>query len=318
MNIFSRIGMVSFVATAGSTIGLAAAPANTESISASIISVSSGRPYSLREGAGRYLAVHFLPAAASEADASADADFVKSYARAANTLAGVRELFVLEAETNQVKEWSSQLGPQILDLFVDSSGSLAAELHLSNSGPLSTPATIVFDQRGAEVFRQIGLNRHDHLDFSGFEKRFLKATEKPSVGEYNLPKGKRVAIDGYDPVAYFTESKAVKGNPALTSNYEGVQYQFASEANRAAFALDPEKYIPTYGGWCASAMGAKGTKVEIDPTNFKVSGGRLFLFYKDFFSDALKDWNRHAAEWEPAADANWKKLSGEDAKKPAK
>jgi hypothetical protein len=61
-------------------------------------------------------------------------------------------------------------------------------------------------------------------------------------------------------------------------------------------------------------MGAKGTKVEIDPTNFKVKDGRLHLFYKDFFSDALKDWNRNEKEWEPKADTNWKKTTGEDAR----
>ena len=51
------------------------------------------------------------------------------------------------------------------------------------------------------------------------------------------------------------------------------------------------------------------TKVEIDPTNFKVKDGRLHLFYKDFFSDALKDWNKNEKEWEPKADANWKKTT---------
>jgi hypothetical protein len=65
-------------------------------------------------------------------------------------------------------------------------------------------------------------------------------------------------------------------------------------------------------------MGAKGTKVEIDPTNFKVKDGRLFLFYKGTFSDALKDWNKHEAEWEPAADRNWKKLTNEEPPKPPK
>ena len=59
-------------------------------------------------------------------------------------------------------------------------------------------------------------------------------------------------------------------------------------------------------------MGAKGTKVEISPTSFKVKDGRLFLFYKSLFSDALSDWNKHEGEWEPAADRHWKKLTNED------
>ena len=62
----------------------------------------------------------------------------------------------------------------------------------------------------------------------------------------------------------------------------------------------------------------KGTKVEVDPTNFKVKEGRLHLFYKSLFGDAQKDWNQHEREWEPAADINWKKLTGEEARGPAR
>ncbi len=135
-----------------------------------------------------------------------------------------------------------------------------------------------------------------------------------TVKDYNLPKGSRTAIEGYDPVAYFNAGKPAKGDLKITSVWQGVTYQFASKANRDLFNAEPEKYAPTYGGWCATAMGAKGTKVEIDPTNFKMKDGWLHLFYKDFFSDALKDWNKKEKEWEPKADANWKKTAGEDAR----
>ncbi len=322
MNVYSRIGLVSAMAFAGTITAsaFANAPASTTALTASLASVSTSEPYSLRNGIGRYLAVHFLPAPGSPSDASANADFVKSYVRASTALAGVREVFVLEAGPEEAKQWSTQLGDNRPDLYIDPMGALAAELHLAGTGgaSLSVPATIVFDTSGAELFRQVGTARHDHLTYVAFEQKISKATESPSLREYNLPKSVRLAVDGYDVVAYFTQSKAVKGRPAFTSTYRGVKYQFSSEESRAAFAKDPEKYLPTYGGWCASAMGAKGTKVEIDPTNFKVSEGRLFLFYKDFFSDALKDWNKHDKEWEPAADVNWKKLSGEDAQNPAK
>jgi YHS domain-containing protein len=320
MRSYSRIGVASVLAFAG-TVGsraLAEGPANTANVAASITSVSTGETYSLKSAMGRYVAVHFLPGTGSASDAATDADFVKSYVRAGATMAGVRELFVIEAGPEQARQWAAQLGNATPDLYFDSSGALAGELQLSSGGPLLVPATIVFDQKGSELFRQIGAGRHEHLSFGAFDERFTKATEASALGEYNLAKGERLAVQGYDVVAYFAENKAVRGKPALTSTYRGVRYQFASEENRAAFAQDPEKYVPTYGGWCASAMGAKGTKVEIDPTNFKVENGRLFLFYKDFFSDALKDWNRHEKEWEPAADANWKKLSGEEAHVPAK
>jgi YHS domain-containing protein len=117
-------------------------------------------------------------------------------------------------------------------------------------------------------------------------------------------------LQGYDPVAYFTKNAATKGLPALHAEYQGVTYQFASLENKKAFTEHPEKYLPTYGGWCATAM-AKGEKVEIDPTNFKVTNGRLFLFFKAFYANALKDWNKDETGLMAKADANWKKISGE-------
>jgi hypothetical protein len=87
-----------------------------------------------------------------------------------------------------------------------------------------------------------------------------------------------------------------------------VIYYFASEEDRKLFAESPEKYLPTYGGWCATAM-AKGEKVEIDPTNFKVTNGRLFLFFKAFYANAIKDWNKDEANLTVKADANWMKIA---------
>ena len=89
-----------------------------------------------------------------------------------------------------------------------------------------------------------------------------------------------------------------------------MKYHFASEENRALFAANPEKYLPTYGGWCATAM-AKGKKVEIDPANFKVTNGRLFLFYNGLFANARSDWDKDEPAQTSKADANWKRISGE-------
>jgi hypothetical protein len=89
-----------------------------------------------------------------------------------------------------------------------------------------------------------------------------------------------------------------------------VTYWFASEENKKLFTESPAKYLPTYGGWCATAM-AKGEKVEIDPTNFKVTNGRLFLFLKAFYANAIKDWNKDESGQTVKADANWKKIAGE-------
>lgn len=81
--------------------------------------------------------------------------------------------------------------------------------------------------------------------------------------QFNLEKG--LAVQGYDPVAYFTKGKAIEGSKQFTAVYEGVTYYFANAADKNLFLKDPKKYEPQYGGWCAYAMGSNNEKVEIDP-----------------------------------------------------
>jgi len=117
-----------------------------------------------------------------------------------------------------------------------------------------------------------------------------------------------VAIDGYDPVAYFKLNKAVKGKKDLAVSYQGVIYYFSSPENKEEFKKNPSRYEPEYGGWCAYAMGAKGEKVSIDPETFKIADGRLYLFYNRFFNNTLKSWNKEESKLKPAADASWNKF----------
>ena len=123
---------------------------------------------------------------------------------------------------------------------------------------------------------------------------------------YNLEKG--VAIEGYDPVAYFTENKAIKGSKDLAVSFQGATYYFSSDINKQAFKNNPSKYEPQYGGWCAYAMGNDGTKVEVDPETFKIVDGKLYLFYNRFFNNTLKSWNKNETHLKMNADANWKRL----------
>lgn len=124
--------------------------------------------------------------------------------------------------------------------------------------------------------------------------------------EFNLEK--KVAIQGYDPVAYFKQKKAVKGKKELASTFEGVIYYFSSQANKDAFAKSPSSYEPQYGGWCAYAMGANNEKVEIDPETFKIIEGKLYLFYNAYFNNTLKSWNKDETNLKKKADANWAKI----------
>ncbi len=124
--------------------------------------------------------------------------------------------------------------------------------------------------------------------------------------QFNLDEG--VAIEGYDPVAYFNLNKAVKGRKDFSVTYLGINYHFVSANNRDVFQSDPAKYEPQYGGWCAYAMGKEGSKVEVDPETFKIIKGKLFLFYNRFFNNTLKSWNMDESNLHTQADANWQKL----------
>ena len=121
--------------------------------------------------------------------------------------------------------------------------------------------------------------------------------------DFNLEKG--LAIQGYDPVAYFTQSKAVKGNKQFAASAEGVTYYFSTAANKELFVKDYKKYEPQYGGWCAYAMGATNDKVEIYPETFKIVGGKLYLFYHSWVNNTLNKWNKDEAGLKSKADINW-------------
>ena len=120
---------------------------------------------------------------------------------------------------------------------------------------------------------------------------------------FNLEKG--LAIQGYDPVAYFTLHKAVEGNKQYIETVDGVKYYFSSAGNKNLFLNDTKKYEPQYGGWCAYAMGATNEKVEIDPETFKIVDGKLYLFYHTWVNNTLSKWNDDEANLKKKADTNW-------------
>jgi YHS domain-containing protein len=126
------------------------------------------------------------------------------------------------------------------------------------------------------------------------------------VAQYNVEN--KVAIQGYDPVAYLNQAKAIKGKKEILASYQGVIYKFSSNENKDAFLKNPSKYEPQYGGWCAYAMGSSGGKVEINPETFKIIDGKLYLFYNEYFNNTLKSWNKDEDNLKSKADTNWKKF----------
>jgi YHS domain-containing protein len=118
-----------------------------------------------------------------------------------------------------------------------------------------------------------------------------------------------VAIQGYDPVAYFTESRAVKGLPEFSQEFLGETWQFASAEHRDLFAATPVKYAPQYGGYCAGevlyADVTSGVTTNVDPEAWRIIDGKLYLFYDKNYAQVFEE---HADEWLPKGDANWPKV----------
>lgn len=113
-----------------------------------------------------------------------------------------------------------------------------------------------------------------------------------------------VALQGYDPVAFFVLKAPVKGKPEFTSEFHGAKYRFHSAKAKDAFDQDPAKYEPQFGGYCAFGV-SKGRLVEIDVNAFQIVDGRLLLQY----SPAIRDqFNQDAAGNLKKAEANWPRL----------
>ena len=90
-----------------------------------------------------------------------------------------------------------------------------------------------------------------------------------------------VAIRGYDPVAYFVVDRAVEGSKEFTYEFLGAEWRFASAEHRDMFAKDPLKYIPQYGGYCASAELEEGGRSMVNPRAWRMVDGKLYLFYSE-------------------------------------
>jgi YHS domain-containing protein len=115
-----------------------------------------------------------------------------------------------------------------------------------------------------------------------------------------------VAIQGYDPVAYFKQHKPVKGSPKNQSVYQGAKFYFASAGDKKEFDKDPTKYAPTYGGYCANSL-RKGVLKNGDPNVFYIYKGKLyFCSTKAAAEEFEKDIDKHLIE----TDDNWRQLFG--------
>ncbi len=119
-----------------------------------------------------------------------------------------------------------------------------------------------------------------------------------------------VAVQGYDPVAFFTDNKPVKGGQTFLVKHDGAIYFFASKEHKDLFKADPAKYTPEFGGYCAYGV-SKNKLVEIDVDAFQIVGGKLLLQYSkgvrdDFNADSAGNLAKANANWTELVENKWK------------
>jgi YHS domain-containing protein len=118
-----------------------------------------------------------------------------------------------------------------------------------------------------------------------------------------------VALGGTDPVGYFTEGRPVAGQAAHSFDWNGATWHFASAENRDAFAADPARYAPQYGGFCAWAVAEKGKLYSTQPDNWAIVEGKLYLNFND---DIQGKWQADVPGFIARGDERWPEvLKGE-------
>lgn len=116
------------------------------------------------------------------------------------------------------------------------------------------------------------------------------------------------AIRGYDPVAYFTESRPVKGSEDFVYTWNNAAWYFSSQKNLDLFKANPVKYAPQYGGYCAYGL-SRGYKASTVPEAWTIDNGKLYLNYS---LSVRSDWDRNRKERIEKADSYWPQIKDKE------
>ena len=116
------------------------------------------------------------------------------------------------------------------------------------------------------------------------------------------------AVHGYDVVAYFTDSKPMKGDKQFLYQWNNATWYFASKEHLDAFKTNPEKYAPQYGGYCAYGL-CKNHKSDTDPNAWKIENGKLYLYYN---KDVKMLWEKSAMDNIMMANENWQGMKDKE------
>jgi YHS domain-containing protein len=112
------------------------------------------------------------------------------------------------------------------------------------------------------------------------------------------------AVEGYDVVAYFSQSKPVKGERKYSTEWQDVTWRFSSQENLSAFKAAPAKFAPQYGGQCAYAV-SQGYPASIDPVAWSIVDDKLYL---NFSLGVRSTWEKDIPGYISDANKNWPKV----------
>ena len=127
-----------------------------------------------------------------------------------------------------------------------------------------------------------------------------------SKTEYHIDDSK-IALQGYSPVSYLDLNLAQRGVKEISSEFDGVKYFFVDKDQKKKFDANPDKYLPQFGGFCATGI-AVGAKFRTDPNKFLVKDGKLYLFLNSIEVDAKQLWMADVKGMTTKANNNWPKL----------
>jgi len=125
-----------------------------------------------------------------------------------------------------------------------------------------------------------------------------------SAGEINKGYFGNVAIKGYDPVAYFTEQRAVKGSENFSYTWLGAEWKFSSQTHKKLFSENPVQYAPQYGGHCSDGISYGSTTTNIDPQAWRIIDGKLYLNYDQGAAIEIEEIDGQIAR----AEQNWPEI----------
>jgi YHS domain-containing protein len=135
----------------------------------------------------------------------------------------------------------------------------------------------------------------------------LIAADRPAPAAENTPlvDEKRLALSGYDPVSYFTAGRPEKGSVEYQAIFDDATYWFKSAEHRTLFLADPDHYAPQFRGYCTGRLSRTGETVEVDPENWAIADGKLYVF------GSRRSWTvfqERTADVVEKATENWAKV----------